>query len=335
MKVLVVSFYGEWGMGAYVKDALIELGHSPGLFYTNASASAGERILNRAKYLSLFSKSAHRLWEEKVNRRLIKSVSEFSPELIFVIKGEELLPQVLQEIKERQRIPLLVWLPDNPFYSKIQNIIRSLPLYDYVFSFDPGLISRIKEFCKARVEFMPLACNPRIHKKMDLSPKEQKDYHSDACFVGTASPERSKILGQIGGYDLGIWGRGWEKEGPLLKRHFKGFASGEKMVKVFNASKVALNIHHPQTVDGVNLRTFEICASGAFQLVDERSALSRLFKVGQELVCFRDTGDLKNLIDYFLKNEKERQEVAQRGYERANSEHTYEKRLKEIFRIIS
>lgn len=76
------------------------------------------------------------------------------------------------------------------------------------------------------------------------------------------------------------------------------------------------------------MRTFEIPGCGAFQLVDKVDP--SWFKIGKEVVVFRDLGDLKKKIRYYLRNERERQAIAQAGYKRAHREHTYEKRFKQL-----
>jgi len=44
--------------------------------------------------------------------------------------------------------------------------------------------------------------------------------------------------------------------------------------------------------------------------------------------------DLFRLIDYYLKNDKEREEIAENGYQLTIAKHTYVHRLKEMVSII-
>jgi len=332
MKILVVSFFGSWGIGGYVQSALTKLGHESESFYTNSGGDLTERVLNRAKY---FKKYFIELWQLEVNKRLIAKIESFNPDIIFVIKGDELLPEFLAEIKNRFNVLLLNWLPDNPFYLGLKNILATIPAYDYVFTFEPANLVDLKKYEKVKAYFLPLACEPQVHKKIALTSQEQKEYGCDICFVGSALPERAKILSGLSDYKLGIWGRGWSSQKYGISRYFKGEASGEKMVKIYNACKIVLNIHAPQTVEGANMRTFEICASGAFQLSDNRASIPGLFEVGKEIVLFNDLAELKKSIDYYLANEQERLGIATNGFNRAVSEHTYLNRMEKIFSLIN
>ena len=103
------------------------------------------------------------------------------------------------------------------------------------------------------------------------------------------------------------------------------------MVKVFNASKIVLDIYDP-AIRGyeVTLRTFEATGCGSFILTERGYALDELFRIGKELVCYNDEDELQELIEYYLDANDERNEIAARGQERAYKEHTNEKRMKFI-----
>ena len=335
MKILIVTFCSPWGMGEYVKNTLIKMGHNVKLFYTNSEGKFIERVFNRAKYLKFQRHNLTKIWQSQVNQRLLKTVAAFRPELLFVIKGDEIFPEVLADIKNNYKTILLNWLPDNPFYLGLENVLKAIPIYDYIFTLDPAHLPQLKAYAKGVVDFLPLCCQPEIHRKINLTEEEIKQYSCDICFIGTALPERTEILKKLLDYNLGVWGEGWQKERYWLKEHYRGKASDEKMVKIYNASKIALNIHHPQALEGANLRTFEICGSGTFQLVDNRMSLLQLFRVGKEIVSFKDVEELKELIRYFLERDKERAVIAEGGYRRAHQEHTYLNRLRKIISIIS
>lgn len=333
MRILVVSFCSPWGMGEYTHKALVELRHQSQLFYTNSGGDFFERILNRAKYLRLQPDRFIRLWQNEVNKRLIRKVDAFKPQIILIIKGDELFPETLKELKKR-RIILVNWLPDNPFYLDLKNILEAIPIYDYIFTFDPAHLPLLNHLAKGKISFLPLACDSGMHRKIGLTPQEKEMFGCDVCFIGTCLPERIIILKELLGYNLNVWGEGWQRERLWLKERYKGKASGEKMVKIYNASRIVLNIHHPQTIEGLNLRTFEVCGCGAFQLVDNRAILGKMYDIGREIVCFNDIKELKNLIDYYLGNEEERRGIAEAGYNKTHKEHTYLNRLERMFSII-
>jgi spore maturation protein CgeB len=112
-------------------------------------------------------------------------------------------------------------------------------------------------------------------------------------------------------------------------------------VKVFNASDININLHSSHERDGVdpfgdflNPRTFELAASGVFQLVDQRSLLPEAFDVGSEIVTFSSVRELKEQIEYYLAHPEERGRIAQAGRARALKDHTYTARLKQMLSIV-
>jgi len=52
-------------------------------------------------------------------------------------------------------------------------------------------------------------------------------------------------------------------------------------------------------------------------------------------VTFKNTGDLRNKIDYYLKNENERKEIALAGYKRVKEEHNLTNRFNSIINFIN
>ena len=58
------------------------------------------------------------------------------------------------------------------------------------------------------------------------------------------------------------------------------------------------------------------------------------FKNGEHLVIYNSLKDLKNKIKYYLKNEKEREGIAQNGMKLVREKHSNEVRIQEMTEII-
>jgi spore maturation protein CgeB len=106
-------------------------------------------------------------------------------------------------------------------------------------------------------------------------------------------------------------------------------------VKVFNGTKVNLNLHSwngprldPEG-DFVNPRTFELAACGAFQLVDRRMLLGELF-TDDEVSTFASEHELPAAIGRWLREPEARAAVASAARRRVLAEHTYEHRIKDL-----
>ena len=88
-------------------------------------------------------------------------------------------------------------------------------------------------------------------------------------------------------------------------------------------------------VVGVNIRTFELAAAGACQVVDFKDDLSALFKLGEEVVAFRDLGELRHQLDYYLAHPDEARAIGANARRRALTEHTLRHRLEEILLAVA
>jgi len=277
---------------------------------------------------------------------LIKIIKEFKPDFLFVIKGERIPLEIITEIRKNFKIPIVNWWIDDPLWIKISKTIS--PFYDYFFTNDPNSIKVHQDSGCPNVKFLTFGCAPDIHRKINLTEKEKKELGSDICFSGTIVPKREKFLETLVDFNLKIW---WQpitqdtdKEIKIKKRKispssplFHKFTGkdvwGEEMVKVFNSSKICLNIHSQEGA-GTNMRTFEVTGCGSFLLCESREILPDLFKIGEEIVCFKEPDELKELAKYYLSHPSEREKISKKGQERVYKEHTYKHRMKEMLSVI-
>jgi len=107
------------------------------------------------------------------------------------------------------------------------------------------------------------------------------------------------------------------------------------MYKILAQSKIVINRHIDVAEDYANnMRMFEATGMGALLITDEKKNLPELFKVGKEVVTYKDSADLTEKIKYYLQHEDERQKIAKAGQKRTLTDHTYLKRMEELARII-
>ncbi len=184
--------------------------------------------------------------------------------------------------------------------------------FDYVFIAQRQYIDDFKRAGIERVFWLPLGCDPEIHGKRDVS----KVY--DVGFVGSLNDhKRIKMLEKIS-----------EKFNLHYERCFL-----EKMAEVYSKSKIVFNI---SVKNDLNMRVFEALCSGSMLITDEAkgSGLTELFKDREHLVVFKNEEELIQLIDYYLKNDEERERIAEAGRREVLKRHTYSHRADEIIRQI-
>jgi spore maturation protein CgeB len=81
-------------------------------------------------------------------------------------------------------------------------------------------------------------------------------------------------------------------------------------------------------------RNFEVPGCGGFLLTEDVAHLDRYFEIGKEVAVYDTTEELIDQVGYWLAHEDERAAVAQAGYRRVLTEHTYDHRFEEIFRRV-
>jgi spore maturation protein CgeB len=110
---------------------------------------------------------------------------------------------------------------------------------------------------------------------------------------------------------------------------------GRAKLAVYSGSTVSLNHHHPMNdIVGVNTRAFELAASAACQLVDDKEELGHLFTPGQEALVYRDLEELRRHLAYHLAHPDEARDIGERARKRALAEHTLRHRIEEMLAIL-
>jgi spore maturation protein CgeB len=312
-----------------MEETLKEMGHSVNIF-----------CYRRKRKKFNFNYQIPLLYQISVydsNNIIKKVVMDYQPDILITLKGEIIFPKTIEWIKKNFKIPCVLWSPDDPqlFYRFSRYIA---PVYDYVFTSSVDVIPKYKQLGVKNVNYLPFFCDPSLHKIVKLTDEEKEKYQTDICFVGKFYPEREKILKFLLDYNITIYGPNWQFSDRELIRKWAGKAIfDEELIKLFNASKIVLNIHENQMKYGgmkANLRVFEATGCGTFHLTDKPKGIEDLFKPGVELVCYETKKELLQSLDYYLENSHERKKIAKAGQKRAYKDHTIKKRMEELLSVV-
>ncbi|GAU07975.1 CgeB family protein [Desulfoplanes formicivorans] len=107
-----------------------------------------------------------------------------------------------------------------------------------------------------------------------------------------------------------------------------------EMPQFYTGSTINFNCTSLQMKGAVNQRVFDVPACGTFLLTDYRRQMEALFEPGKEVICFHDPSEVRDMIRFYLKHENARNTVVVRARKRVLGEHTYEHRIKVIFRVM-
>jgi spore maturation protein CgeB len=173
----------------------------------------------------------------------------------------------------------------------------------------------------------------------NLQAGSPKTYRHDLVLVGGHNARREHFVNQMLGLPLDIYGS-WSKKTrfnlALRKRVVAKGIWGERLLELYNSSKIVLNITNwdPARYIALNQRVFDVPATGAFLLTDYSPELEEHYRIGEEIVCFTDVEDLKEKARHYLANDARREEIARKGYAKALTLPTIADRMRAVIRQV-
>lgn len=106
-----------------------------------------------------------------------------------------------------------------------------------------------------------------------------------------------------------------------------------QMPLVFKQSRINLNISLRSIKSGIPLRAFDIMGSGGFLMSNFQADFLDDFVPGEDFVYYESCEDLSDKIDYYLRNEEERAQIARNGHDKVATAHTYRHRIREMLGV--
>jgi spore maturation protein CgeB len=331
--VLVIGLLnGPDSMEWHVVDALRQL--QIDVEYFSAKPGIAGMPLFAQKALTKIANTWLREPERLVESRLLATVDRFAPEMILVILGSQVSPKTIDRLRARTSAPIVCWCQDQMTTLGRQYLLGAE--YNAVFVKDRYMQDLFSRMIRStRFYYLAEACNPRVHRSLELTEQDRAQYGCDVMIAGSLYYYRQEILQALQDeFDLKVWGQKPDWLSYRLKtRHVHREVLGDEKVRAVTAARIALNSFHFAEVDGLNCRAFELAGCGAFQLCTAQPVLAEHFVPGVEIETFDSISDLIEKIRHFLKHADEAAAIARRSQLRAHKDHTYECRLDEIFRI--
>lgn len=240
-------------------------------------------------------------------------------DLVLVCKGEGILPDMIRTVPAITAL----WYAEqigssDAIDAEAENRRRELALnvaaFDYAFSHDAANLQIYRQLGAKRVDWLPtVAIDPEVHKPLGI-----KKIH-DVTFVGMMTPRRVEIIDELSKYFSVCTPQSWEP--------------GE-LNKLFNQSKIALNIHLSD-LPNTETRIGEILGAGTFLLSEKLSSLQLLREgVHYVSVACGDVEAMIRAIEYYLQHDDEREKIARQGHEHMLKNHTMQHRLAQLLATI-
>lgn len=109
------------------------------------------------------------------------------------------------------------------------------------------------------------------------------------------------------------------------------FVIGDDMVNAINSYKIHFNRN---ISNDINYRTFETTGCNTLLFTNYTRNIDKLFDLEKDIIIYNNFDDLDEKINFYLSNNKKREEVSVSGYMKSKNHHTYYQRTKEIIKII-
>jgi spore maturation protein CgeB len=301
--------------------------------------------------------------QKAMNQRLKEVAQAEKPDLMFtVLFTDELDPAVVRAISEGGDTVTLNWFCDDHW--RFENFSRHwAPCFNWVVTTAQSALSKYSRLGYTSVIKSQWACNHFLYRKLNLTPEY------DVSFVGQPHGNRRQIIQALrqAGVKVCAWGNGWESGRVSQDQMIRIFNQSRINLNLSNASSAGGSVfpggqgarrrlsqlldrlpfgqqfkqgwrrlralHSSQLVysDQIKGRNFEIPGCGGFMLTGRADNLEDYYAIGREIVCFDSMPELIDKVRYYLAHPDERLAVAEVGYQRTLSEHTYAHRFTKIF----
>ncbi len=257
---------------------------------------------------------------------IIEKALKHRPEFCLVTQGRDFDHTILNDLRSKG-IFLVQWIPDeygpkDPpgglWFDKIKGI------YNLLMCETRGIVPLLKDYAD-EVIWIPQFFDTRYH----WCTERRGQYSFDVGFLGGPNPAQSSIRlkfltqlikdeydVQVGGGDF-FWGD--LRNGiPQMKFFSDGMLIGGEMAKFYSRARIGLNFINdklPQYELAVSNRIFKAVGSGCLLLTPEIVGLEELLIPGKHCITYSpmDYHDFTEKIDFFLKNARQREEIATKG----------------------
>ncbi|MGB3400822.1 MAG: glycosyltransferase [Candidatus Deferrimicrobiaceae bacterium] len=325
---------------ACTRDDYDEPGRGESFEYANFFGTLSRMAGVRADYFDTGNRGRRDRMLQR-SQELFERTADGDYDLLFLFPTtEEISFEVLKKITGGTRTVTLCWFADDHWrfddYSS-----RLCRAFDHVVTTDPVSYRRYAEIGYEGAFLSQWGFNHFAW--VAPSPVAR-----GVSFVGQRYGKRNdKILAlSKSGLDFRCYGFGWNvapwtrwrniAARALRRKEWvanEGRVSLPEMLSIFATSRINVNFSDSYAPGRkqIKARNFEVTGAGGFLLTEESEGLVRYFRIGEEVVTFRDPEDLIEKTRHYLVREEERKRIAEAGRNRTRADHTYERRFREIF----
>jgi len=212
---------------------------------------------------------------------------------------------------------------NDPYYRSIEHF----------FTVDKLMADWLNANTKTKGHFLPAGVP---ESECFIGTPNLKKYPHEIIFTGAKNyhPEH-KYRGQLIDWLHRTYGDRFAHYGGGGKETIRG----KELNNLYASAKIVVgdtlckNFTYPEYLSD---RFFEVPGRGGFMIFPYIQGADRHLEPNEEVVFyeFGDFSDLKIKIDHYLVDDKNREEIRIKGFNRAKADHTYEQRIKELLKVI-
>lgn len=289
------------------------------------------------------------------NTGLIDLLRRERADALFVFMySDELDPKALDRIRRETKAKVIGWFADD--YWRFWNYSRFYaPHLDLAVTTSARAAEWYVQAGLRNAFLSQWAANPKV-----FHPVPVREQDIAVSFIGQYKPGRAKLIRALGRAGIGAeaFGMGWPN----------GRVAQEKLPELYCRSKINLNFNdRPSRFDPwvlgrlffrkarnrivpdphlirnaeawwrfallhIHARPFEILACRGFLISGFVEGMERYYEDGKELVRFDGSADdLAAKVKQYLAKDSDRARIAEAGYIKTITEHTYDRRFRELF----
>lgn len=268
------------------------------IYYANHGNSESDDSEGHIVYSLL--KLGHRV------NRVHQSASEVpNGDVLLFHKGGKYIQTILRNFKGKK----ICWFWDKVWHSRQDYIFQILPYTDKIFFSDKAWVDK-----NPHKKFKIL--RQGIGEKDAKKGLVKEEYKCDIAFTGSIYGEREKWIRQLTKYEF---------------KHFNSVYNRD-FYDLCASAKILIAPPYPSDDDYWSSRVYITLGSGGFLLHPYCRGLEQEY--GDSLVFYKNTEDMHEKIEFYLKNEREREKIRIKGFLKTVNEFTYTKRVEELCKTL-
>ena len=195
-------------------------------------------------------------------------------DFVFFLHGLLMPAEVLLQLRELG-VPTVAWMTEEPYELRVS--VPRTRLFDYIFIQDRSTEEHQRRVSNPRTYYLPHGFAPAIHRPLADVPET---YRSEVCIVGTAFPQRIRLVRALAQAGVGVVavGRGWKALRKYGVRVVDRVVTLEEANLFVNGAKINLTVHrgaldmaaskHRVRPVSANATVYFIAGAAGFQLCD-------------------------------------------------------------------